>query len=300
MRQRSTFLLVLTLTVLVSWHSAAQEIEATVTLNTELLPPEEAFNLETFRSDLEYYINNSQFTDQEWEGAKIPVTIMVYFTSGSDGRYTARLSIAADRYLGGSLEHRSPLCRIVDPQWHFFYRPNTVLTYQPSRFDPLSSLIDFYMLLVIGMDGDSYAELGGSAAYRAAYRIWELGNATQYPGFERSTEPGEYSKYQIIAELTSAEFEDLRRLIFQYYADGLDTLATDPATAQQVVDAILSEMVRWKHRLGKPSVLLRLFFDTKVNELIDLFRTYEKRREVVQKLQYLDPGHSLDYQQLLR
>ncbi len=277
----------------------AQEIDATVTINTDLLPPEEVPNLETFRSDLEYYINNSRFTDQEWEGVKIPVTIAVHFTSGSNGRYAAQLHITAYRYIGESLQHRSPLVQFTDRYWAFQYRPNTILTYQPNRFDPLSSLIDFYMLLIIGADGDSYAELGGTPHYQAAYRIWELGNTAQYPGFERSTELGEFSKYQMVSEYTSPEFEEFRKLIFQYYADGIDLLIENRTQAQRNIDAILSQMVRWKHRLGKPSILLRLFFDTHTQELIDIFRDYPSRQGVIRKLQFLDPGHSLDYEQLL-
>lgn len=276
----------------------AQEIDATVLAHTELLSIDEQNKLSSFQSDLEYYINNSRYTDQEWEGAKIPIILNIYFTGGGNGRYTAQLHITAYRYLGGELEHRSVLFQYVERNWTFEYYPNTIFTYQPNRFDPLSSLLDFYMLLIIGLDADSYQELGGTPSYQQAYRIWELGFAEQYPGFSRDSEFGEYSKFLLVSELLSAEFADFRKLLFQYYAYGLDLLLEDRATAQRQIDAILSDMVRFKHRLGRPSTILRVFFDTKYQELIEIFRQYPGRNEVQRKLQYLDPGHSLEYQQL--
>jgi hypothetical protein len=59
----------------------AQEFQASVSVNTDLIPVEQRIDLGTMRQDVETYVNNQRYTNMDWEGPKIPVDIGITVTS---------------------------------------------------------------------------------------------------------------------------------------------------------------------------------------------------------------------------
>lgn len=276
--------------------SSAQEIRATVTVNFDQLPIDKREEIATMKDDLENYLNNTRYTNREWEGGRIPVDITVYIMGRSGDTYQARLFIVAKRVLDGPDAPQSVTWRLYDDQWQFPYSRNAVFSYQTLRFDPLATLLDFYMHLVIGMDLDTYAELDGTRQYQAARDIWQLGTSAGAPGYTMISEPGDFTRYNLVTELNDLSYEALRRQIFAYYVDGMDKMASDPQSGLQAIDNVLSDMVRFKNSLGRRSVFMQAFFDAKHQELADLFADYPGKEEVFRKLMYLDPPHTDAYE----
>ena len=198
----------------------AQEIEADVTVNVEMLDQDKRISVSTMENDLERYINSTRFTDIEWEGKKIPVDISIALTGGYNNRYNAKLFIASKRYLYGQEEGTSVVLKIADNEWSFEYAQGAYFDYNTTRYNEFSSLIDFYMLTVIGFDMDTYETLGGNSAFNIARRIAGIASTEDIPGFKTFIQPGEFTKYALISELTDLRYEDLRILFFEYYVDG--------------------------------------------------------------------------------
>ncbi|MFN9981309.1 MAG: DUF4835 family protein, partial [bacterium] len=63
---------------------------------------------------------------------------------------------------------KSILMRAMDKQWTFEYAPGNMMSFQANRFNALSSPIDFYILMSIGMFLDTFAELDGTPIYEKA------------------------------------------------------------------------------------------------------------------------------------
>ncbi len=289
---RTFFLLAIAFLLMASAGAVAQEIQATVTVNYDQLPIDKRDEITTMKDDLESYINNTTFTTLDWEGGRIPVDITIYITGKSGDMYQARLFVVARRVLDGAEASQSITWRLYDEKWQFPYSRNAVFTYQPQRFDPMVTLLDFYMQLVIGMDLDTYTELDGLSRYQAARDLWQLGSASGAPGYEMISEPGDFTRYNLISELTDLRFEAFRRLLFSYYVDGMDQLTADRVKGLQAIDMVLSDIVRFKNSLGRRSVLLQAFFDAKHQELADIFTGYTAGGDVFSKLRYLDPSHT--------
>jgi hypothetical protein len=179
----------------------SQEIKAKVTVNTELLSLEAKQYVSTLANDLENYINNQKFVVEEWEGEPIPVDINIYFTSGGNNRYRAKMAIVSRRYVDNpqkDLKETVPTLVVTETNWGFEYSFGANLTYNVRRFDYFTSVIDFYMLLVIGFDMDSYEELGGNIAFEKAREILLLGAAQQADGWEVDAEMGSYTKSNFV------------------------------------------------------------------------------------------------------
>lgn len=277
----------------------SQEIKANVTVNTDLLSIEAKQYVYTLESDLENYINNQKFTTEEWEGEPIPVDINIYLTSGSNNRYTAKMIIVARRYVDNpenDLQVTVPTLMITETNWKFEYSYGANLTYNPMRFDYFTTVIDFYMLLIIGFDKDTYEELGGNSTFEKVRNIFLLGSAQQASGFETNVEPGSYTKYNIVKELNDPRYYPFRKLIFSFYVDGIDKLAYNREEALRNIVDVIGEMAKFKkEKIVESSLLIQLFFDTHNQTLATLFNGY-KNSELFQNLMYLDPKNSMLYQ----
>jgi len=152
------FLLIAGFVLLFASESHGQEIRAEVTVNVERLEFEARTNVSTMKRDIEGYINNQRFTQGDWEGDAIPVQMTIYLTGGTGSRYGAKLFIIGTRPIDGPGERRSVNVKLYDDKWGFEYARGANLTFNLLRFDAFTSLIDYYMLLVIGFELDTWEE----------------------------------------------------------------------------------------------------------------------------------------------
>jgi hypothetical protein len=287
-------LLVLALFLLIPTCFIAAEIEAHVSVNMEQLNQEQQINVSSMQGDVESYLNSTQFTDIEWEGPAIPVDVAIFLTGGNGYKYSARVFISAKRYLYGS-EGATVTVNFIDDKWSFEYARNAVFSYDPNRFHEFSSLLDFYMLLIIGMDADTYEDGSGYPIYEKAKNVVRLGSNANANGFETYSQPGDFTRYNLVNELTDPTYDPFKTLVFEYYVDGLDQMSVNKDEATAVIAEIISDMAEFKkNKLVRSSMFVSLWFATKYRELATLFEGY-KDTQVFQDLIYLDPTNSSVY-----
>jgi len=276
----------------------SQEILSKVSVNIEQIPQEYRYMISSLENDLSTYINTQRFTNIDWEGQKIPVDINIAVSGGTNNVFSAQLFIAAKRYLYKQDGGQSVTLKLIDKEWKFEYNQGAMLQYNPSRFNEFTSLIDYYMLLVIGFDADTYEELSGSAIYEKSKQIVTMAATYGAEGYETTTTPGKFTRYSLISELTDLRYETLRKLIFSYYVDGLDLIADNRTQAKDNLAFVIQEMADFKaNKLSGPSVLFTALFDAKSYELAELFKGYKKYPNVFKNLVYLDPSNTMLYQE---
>ncbi|MGQ9819611.1 MAG: type IX secretion component PorD family protein [Candidatus Kapaibacteriales bacterium] len=276
----------------------SQEIHANISVNLELVPFEQRLYLSTFKDDLERYINNQKFLEKDWEGKPIPVDINIVVSSLGERKYSAKMAIVARRVIDSPNEdenYQIPHLRIIENNWSFEYNFGANLTYNLLRFDRVCSIIDFYMLLVIGIDLDSYGEIAGTEAFEKAKSIVQLAASQNIEGFQTYSEPGAFTKYNLVRELTDPRFYELRKIFFSFYVDGFDKLAYNKNEGMENLISSLKALAEFKrNKLVESSILLQLFFDTHYQTLATLFNGYSQS-DVFDVLMYLDPTHSMLY-----
>ena len=294
--------------------AVAQEIRATVT--TDFAPGfdlNEQDNFASFRQELQAYLNTQSFTGKEWknEADKIlwkdePVNINISITllSGTQtSYYNATMLIVARRTLYGT-KKQSVTVQFLDTKLKFPYQRGASFVYQPLRFDDLLSVIDYYALLAIGFDLDSFYPLGGGAYFQKAQQILQMSATTQSlyvkmsedNGWRDATnDPGRITRTSVISEILDARYGELRTLTSAYYLNGLDYLGDKPDEAKATIDDLLTKFADFKDKLPNRSALFQLFFDSKFRELAELFRGY-KSDKVWDKLKYNDPSRTIIYE----
>ncbi|HCN05094.1 MAG TPA: hypothetical protein DIS79_05685 [Bacteroidetes bacterium] len=272
-----------------------QELDPNVVVNLESIPLDQRPELQSMANDVRTYLTNNRFTGEDWEGPKIPIDINIFVLAKNGNRVTARLALVSKRLVNNQPGTGAGLLRIYDQEWEFEWTFNPVLTFQPLRYDHFTSVIDFYALLAIGLDMDTYDDLGGTEVYKVAQQIAQAGGAQGVRAFRTFYQPGEFVRTALVAELLDLRYEGFRRLLFDYH-DGIDQMSKDADGGRALVAQTISDMANFKKtKVSNRSLLMQVFFDAKHLEIAEIFRG-RKNDPVWADLKFLDPGNTQAYE----
>jgi hypothetical protein len=186
----------------------------------------------------------------------------------------------------------------MDGGWDFTYEPRQSMSYNPLEFDPLTSFLDFYAYLIIGYDYDSYEAYSGTEMYQKAFNIVILGNNSSFKNGWELARSG-YNRRGLLEDLTNEKYGQFRKDFFNYHYNGLDMLNDDPEVGISYIKKLVTNLYENNAKYSR-SLLLRVFFDAKNGELIDIFKNREKDNEIFMMLKKIDPGHISKYNEVTK
>lgn len=288
---------ILIIFIALSSLSYSQELNCRVDVNYESLPVNNRELLADFASVIESYMNSTKFTATGWEGDRIDCTLSIFFTSaGSDVDYSAQIVVVSQRPVYQSTRN-SPMLTINDGQWSFKYERGQALYAGQSTFDPLTSFLDFYALIIIGFDWDTWEEYGGSRYFQRAQDIVNLGATSGFSnGWLSSSSP--YNRWGLTNELLAEKYSKVRSAIFDYHY-GVDIYQQNKTLGHQKVLSFIDVLYdMYQTEGGINSVFIRTFFDAKNGEIIDLLKGLTDSA-VYEKLKKIDPPHIARYERAM-
>lgn len=291
-------LLALVLLTLIVGPASAQELNCLVNVNTENLSGNEFDFLDDLDEEIEQYLNGRSWTDdrfEDFERIDCDVSIALTEAQGLD-RFIARIVVGASRPIYATRQN-TRVFQVVDSNWEFQYNRGQPLIYDPNRFNALTSLLDFYALLILGYDYDTFSELGGTPYFRRAREISELAQAQ---GAEGWTSIGDdQTRTALIRQLLDARYEPLRRAYFLYHLGTLDRFTREPEEAWQTGYSAIEEIYELFLEVSR-RYATDVFFSTKSGEIADLFNEADDvRNQLYAMLMDMDPARSSDYDELL-
>lgn len=278
--------------------SFSQELNCNVTVNFEGLSVENRELLVDFAGVIESYMNTTQFTGEAWDGQKIDCSLTIFFTAASNQTdYSAQVVVVSTRPVFKSTRQSSMLT-ISDPNWSFRYVPNQALYANQATFDPLTSFLDFYANIIIGFDWETWAELGGTPFFNKAFNLLNLSQGSSYnKGWEQSS--ASYSKWGLCNDLLNDKYRAFREAFYVYHY-GVDEFQVRKKEAQDKIVELVNVLSDLQTKVGiSNSVLIKLFFDTKSGEIIELLKDYPEFA-IFQKLKKIDPPHAAKYDEMLK
>lgn len=282
--------------LILTFPSAAQEIDCDITFtNLNTLPAESRDNLTDFIPQVKQYINAYRWTKADIGNAKIKCAFNISLQgSPTSTHYTAQVFVGSQRPIFKEGRNTAEL-RIIDNQWEFDYNHNQSLMHTDNHFDPMLSFIDFYIYLIIGYDFDSYNAGDGTPYFQKAMDIVNLarGSGSGVRGWDLAPQ-GNYSRAQLIDELLNPKFQDFREAVFRYHYRGLDERHKDTTKARKNILAALERIAKVQEKINTPSLVIRTFFDTKYQEIADVFLG-DPDQTVFAKLIKIDPSHEQAY-----
>lgn len=279
-----------------SYTTFAQELNCKVDVNFESLPVNNRELLTDFQGVIENYMNTTRYTNEDY-AQKIDCSMSIFFTSaGSDVDYSAQIVIISQRPIFRSTNN-SPILTVNDGQWQFKYQKGQALYANQTSFDPLTSFLDYYALIIIGMDMDTFEPSGGTVLFKRAQDIVNLGsNSGASLGWQSSS--AAYNRWGLVNDILSTTYSFFRNAIFDYHY-GIDIFSQNKKLGQPKIANLVDVLWVMYDKLGSVnSVYVRTFFDAKNGELIDYLRDYPDP-ELFSKLKKIDPPHSSKYDEVM-
>ncbi len=280
--------------LLISSYNYSQELNCTVIVNFQNVAVKNRELLVDFKNVVENYMNTTRFTNLNWDGDKIDCSLNIFFTSaGSDVSYSAQIVVVSQRPVYQSTRN-SALLTLNDGEWSFKYEVGQSMYANLDAFDPLTSLLDFYGLIIIGFDMDTWEEFGGTPYFNKAFDIVNLASTSNNKsGWLPSNKI--YSRWGLVSDALNEKYAAFRSAIFDYHY-GIDIFAQNKEVGQAKIVELIDGLYDLLERTGiMKSVLVQTFFNAKFGEITDHLKGYPDRT-IFTKLKKIDPSHAGRYE----
>lgn len=252
------------------YQTNAQELKATVTINYDRVTNVNTQIFKTLQTQITEFLNNTKFTNQVYEqNEKIDCSFFLNISSFDSNNFGATLQLQSSRPIFNS-SYTSPIANFNDNDVNFRYIEYENFIYDPNSYTSnLISILAFYANVIIGLDKDSFEEMGGSKQLEVASNIMNLAQSSGYPGWSQSD--AKYNnRYYIISDLLSSTYSPYRKALYEYHLKGLDLMADDQKAAkEQVIEAI--KTISQINKVRPNALLTRTFFDAKSDEIVSIF-----------------------------
>jgi hypothetical protein len=246
----------------------AQQLNCTVTINTERLPNANQQVFKTLQTSLSEFVNKTDWTGSVLkQNERINCSMYITLSSGGSNQFTGTIQVQSSRLIFNST-YSSPVLNYNDKDFNFQYTEYEPLLFNPATFESnLVSVVSFYSYVILAMDADTFQMGAGNQYLETAQNIASVAQQGGSKGWSQSD--GLQNRYYLINDLASPMYSDLRQTIYAYHT-GLDGMSLDlKASKEKIKNAI---MLIGKLNSVKPNAFLtRVFFDAKSDEIVSIF-----------------------------
>ncbi len=234
---------------------------------------------ENERIECQFVFNIVNLTGDEWQGTlQVQANRPVYGHNISSNTYS-----------------------ILDKSVKFTY-----IEFQPFTFvegsysSEIASLLAYYSYMIIALDYDSFADMGGTEWFQKAQQVVNSSQMSQDIGWQ-SYDKNERNRYHLVNAFLDERYKPFRSMWYQYHRQGIDIMTSDPEKGRAVVLQSLESLQALKARFPAAPLWI-LFFDIKSNELINLFKQAPatEKTKVRNLLMEMDTPNGSRYEQELR
>ena len=257
----------------------SQELNAKVVINTVQIGNTNTEACETFREKVQEFLNTKQWTAVKYnEVERIDCTFNITINkySAQDGAFECTLLLNSSRPVWGS-SYTSSLYNTRDQHFNFKFDPADQLEYNPDNLDnQLMALLAYYAHVLIGMDMDTFAPLGGTPVLQTAEDIVSKAENLGYSGWSAFNESN--NRFALLNDYMDGSMEAMRQLNYVYHRQGLDQLcdSTEKAHTAMVESMELLDQARQARTMSN---VPQLFTEYKKEELVNIFSKHENQQE---------------------
>ncbi|WP_240333275.1 DUF4835 family protein [Salinibacter ruber] len=285
-------------TLLLASPADGQELGCRVQIDdSQISGAESEFDfLDDLERQIREYMNQRSWTDDAFlPHERISCSMQIVLQESiSLSEFQARLVVTTRRPIYGTSQS-SVVARVNDPEWRFEYSRGSSLNHDLDRYDPLTSVLDFYAYLILGYDYDTFSPLGGTPFFDRAQTVADQAEGSGDPGW--SSVGTQQTRVQLLSNLRAQRHEPLRRVYYKYHRKGLDRFVQETEAARKTLMEVLRTLRTLRDRLSQ-SYALNLFFATKNQELTAIFEESDLEGQAQGLLVQMDPSHSSQYNRL--
>ena len=266
--------------------STAQELTVKFSINSSQVEGSDKSVFENLQQTVEQWMNDRQWTElqfQQNERISVNFNLTVTKYDKDNNRFMCSALIQANRPVYNSA-YTSTLYNNKDADFNFDFAQFDQLNFMEETIDnQLTALLAYYAYLIIGLDLDSFAPLGGTDILQRCLRLTNNAQDLGFSGwkaFENSR-----NRFALINDYLDEAMKPFRQLQYDYYRTGLDEMANNAERGRTNVTTAL-ENLKKAHEEKPLSLLPQIWTDYKRDELANIYKGKgtQKEKEAVYEL----------------
>lgn len=277
----------------------AQELNATVSVNAERMTDVNPQIFKNLEKQVAEFLNNTKWTTLTFkQNEKIDCNFFINVSEFNSNNITATLQIQSSRAIFNST-YSSPILNLNDKDFSFRFIEFEQLLFDQNNFNSnLTSVLAYYVNIIIGLDMDSNSELGGTKYLEIASNIMNVSQSSGYKGWSQS-EGNNNNRYFLISDLLSNTFVPFRKSLLEYHFGGLDLMADDLKKGKEGIANAIETLAQIQR--SRPNALLtRTFFDAKTDEIVQVFTggPMTNNAKLIETLNRISPLNSIKWNKI--
>jgi hypothetical protein len=287
---------------LVSSFALGQELNCSVTINSTQITTSDRGIFRDMKTGIEQFLNGRKWTSEAYKPhEKINCNFLITITKmPAIGSFSATVQIQAARPVYNT-NYSSLIFNFADRDWEFEYIESLPLEYNDNTYTSnLTSMLALYAYLIIGIDADTFSELGGTPYFQRALTVVNNAQQSNRPGWQ-SIGGSNRTRYWIVENYNNPQMIDLRKSTYSYHRLGLDTFDQDPDKSRKIILDGLKDVKKVRD-INPNAILLVSFLDAKGKELANIFSSgnIQLRREAYDIVTSIDPSNSATYEKMIQ
>lgn len=287
--------------MMISFAVSAQELNCTVNINASQIQLSDRGIFRDMKQAIEQFMNQRKWTNDAYKAhEKINCNMLITITKmPSIGNFTASVQIQSARPIYNS-NYSSLVFNFADRDWEFEYIESQPLEYNDNTFTSnLTSMLAVYAYLILGIDYDTFSELGGTPYFQRALQVANNARQSGRTGWDPTG--SNRNRYWIVENFNNNQMTDIRKALYSYHRIGMDAYIQDPEKTRETILKGLRDIKKVRD-INPNSILVVSFFDAKGKELANIFSegNIQVRREAFDIITYIDPSNRSAYEKMVR
>lgn len=275
-----------------------QELNATVTVNHSQVGNSNQAYFKTLEKSLKEFINNTSWTSKKFAPSeRIDCVFFLNVSTYGNNTVSGSLQVQSSRPIYNST-YSSSVFSFNDKDVTFNYIEFETLYYNPNSFDSnLTSLVAYYVNMILGLDSETFSIGSGSGYFQTAATIASVAQQSTYRGWKQGD--GTNNRYYLVNDIIAGSGAPYREALYKYHRTGLDIMAENVAQGRDGIFNALLELEKI-HKSRPNSFLVRVFFDAKSDEIVNVYSgvTDKNKNKVVEVLNRIAPLSSSKWNSL--
>ncbi len=279
--------------------SNAQELNCQVTVSSQQVQGTDNKRIfDQLQKQAFEFVNNTKWTKEVFAtNERIECTMFINITEKvSTSQYKATIQVQSRRPIYKT-SYNSPLFNNNDQSFEFTYQENQPFDFNVNTYTTnLTSIFAYYAYVILALDYDSYAPMGGTEYWQKAQQIVNNAAAGSDSGPGWKSFDGNKNRFWFVDNILNPMYNPIRTCYYNYHRKGLDVMyeKTDAGRAE-ILKSL--ESLKELHKLRPASYNMQLLFNAKADEVINIFKEAigTEKAAVIETLNLIDPSNSNKY-----